>query len=283
MEKVAQEKSLFMLSEELVKKGNISEAMEALKRSLRKEEAHASDAIALAGRLYNSGDIEHSRLFLENIIEYHKSPKAFLMLASIYTQYTQKEDNKTALKYYDSYFNVVKEPTLGVCINAARVALKVADSEKTRKYYAMAVEVDGKNKEALLYLSEDSFKNKAFSTAFAYYARILKTDFKDSTHYQKAALCLYNIGDYERSARLMEKAIEESPVDDAYKARIKALREKDISEIYPDLPAREDALIEKVKESEDSSSLYDLGTICVIKGEYEKAANFYERAKSLLE
>ena len=72
------------LAEELLKKGVNEEAIEALKRSMRLSTSEDMKAyLQVAVSLFENGDYEHAKIFLNTFLEYWMAAEAYFILGAI--------------------------------------------------------------------------------------------------------------------------------------------------------------------------------------------------------
>ena len=79
------------------------------------------------------------------------------------------------------------------------------------------------------------------------------------------------------------QALAMYPADTPEVLTLKNLRSKTLKDNYPNLKESKEKYTNKIKENPESSDYFHLGNIEFIDGNYEKAAEFYSKAKEVYE
>ena len=267
------------LAEELLKKGINTEAVEALKRSIRLSNGEDMKSyLKIAITLFNNGDYEHAKVFLNTFLEYWMAAEAYFILGSIskkecklqeafehYKKGVTLYNGDDLVPYYEflSLCNVLKEEDKG--IDTAKYILKI----------------DNRDRIALVFLANYFFANKKYKEAMKFYEVLVDNNLADYNDYHYYGVCLHELKDYKRAENMYLQALEMYPADSPETMALKNLRNRKLEDNYPNIEKSKKEYLENIKHSPKSSDYFHLGNIEFINGNYDKASEFYSKAKEL--
>ena len=272
-------KKLMVLATDLLVRGEIEEAIEALRRSTRLGNSEDMKIyIDVASSLYKQNDYDNSKILLEAFLKDWSCPEAYFMLGEIECK---KLNIENAIKYYKSGLSNYKQDALLPYHRYAELYLEIKDIEKSASVYKSIISKKENDEEALSFLGKYYKDKKDYKSASWYYEKIEKYDFGVSVDYQNYGLCLYETGEYKKSEKMYIKAVELFPADSEKTQSLKNLRNKNLQDLYPNLENSEQEYKDSIDKEPSSTSYFHLGNIAFIKGDYQEAARLYEKAKEV--
>lgn len=272
------------LAEDLLKKGGSREsleAVEALKRSIRLGTGEDMKSyLQVAASLYESGDYEHAKIFLNIFLEYWMAAEAYFILGAIAKREHRFQD---AILFYEKGISLYNGMDLRPYHECLSLCIKLKDDERAFELSKCILKINNKDKEALSYMAKYHTKLGAYKEGMKFYSILVENNIADYNDYHYYGICLHETKDYKKAENMYLKALELYPSDSPETTELKNLRKKNLKENYPDIEESKNKYSNKIKENPDVSSYFHLGNIEFIGGNYDKAAELYNKAKSLYE
>lgn len=267
----------------LKKSGNkeSKEAIEALKRSMRLGSVDdIKSYLKVASSLYENGDYEHAKIFLNIFLEYWMSAEAYFILGAI----SKKERiYAKSLEYYEKGISLHNGNDLSYYHEYLFLCIKLKEEDRAFDICKRILKINNKDKEALSFIGKYHVKVKAYKEAIKFYNILVENNIADYNDFHYYGVCLHEIKDYKKAEDMYLLALNMYPADTPETLELKNLRKHNLRENYPDIEKSKSIYGRIIKKDPDSSSYFHLGNIEFINGNYDKAAELYGRAKELYE
>lgn len=271
------------LAENLLKKGEHDEAIEAIKHSIRlAKEDDIPIYLTFIKSLLKKSEYKHSKVFLNTMIKSSKNLEAYFLLASVYKN---ENDSENALKCYYEAFLVCKDTkkNINVYRDLLNIFIEINDIEKTLDVAYAIYNINNKDKDILSLLANGHRTIKNYKKAVFFFKELINNNMADHTDYQYYAVCLHELKEYKNAEKMYLLALDLYPVSNEKIQELKNIRNKSLNENYPNI---EDSIKEyknKIKESSDCdyTSYFHLGNIEYIKKNYDKALEYYDKSKNI--
>lgn len=275
-------KQLKDLAVSLAEKEKNEEAIEALRRSMRLDtnNSEMTEYINMATSMYESGDIKHSRIFLNTFLEYCSHYSAYFLLGKIAVKERNKED---ALKYYELGFSIFDDSSIAPYKEYFYLCKEIKNEDKAVYACKKVLAINKHDKESISFIAECHKEIKAYKEAISLYVHLVKDGEADYNDYNNYGFCLNQIGEYKKAEEMYILALENAPFNKAEIDMFKKIQNASLSDNYPDIEKSEKEYRENIKKGKDVSSYFHLGNIEYIKGHFDKAAEYYKQAKDIYE
>ena len=267
------------LAEDLFKKGVDGEAMEALKRSMRLSDGNDMKSyLQIALSLFENGDYEHAKIFLNTFLEYWMASEAYFILGDIAKKEKRLKDAfelyRKGLALYNSHNLNPYYEFLSLCsvLNEEDEGLEIA------KYL---LKRNNRDRVALVYMANYFFRNKLYREAINFFQILVENDLADYNDYHYYGICLHEIKDYKKAEDMYIQALSIYPANTPAAIELKNIRNKNLKDNYPNLEKSRAKYTKNIEESPKSNDYFHLGNIEFIEGNYEKAAEYYDKAKEV--
>ncbi len=270
------------LAEELIKKGQYEEAIEALKHSIRL----ASDLdihfyINMAQSLYDAKVHKYAKILLATIADVSSTDEVYFILADIAC--TEKE-NLEAITHYEKAFSLFdgKNKNLEVYKKAFNMAIDLNLIDRALNIAKYTLDLFNVDKDILLFLASYNVKNENYKEAIVFYNVLFTNKMLDHNSCYSYASCLHSLKQYQEAEDMYLLALELYPSSEDL-SYLKKLREVSLADNYDDIAKSKREYMSKVAAEPDYSSYYHLGNLEYIDGNYDKALEYYKTSKEIYE
>lgn len=272
---------LSYLAEKLLKKGINNEGIEALKRSMRlSDESDKQSYLDIASSLFESGDYEHTKIFLKTFLEYWMASEAYFLFGEI----AKKEKRyKDAFEHYRKGLSIYSSRNLNPYYEFLSLCNILKEEDKGLDIAKSILKVDNRDKIALTYMAKYFYKNKLYKEAISFYEILVENNIADYNDYHYYGVCLHEIKDYKKAENMYIKALDMYPSKNQEIINLKELRERKIEDNYPNIEEAKEKYLKNIEENPTHIDYFHLGNIEFIKRNYEKATELYNKAKELYE
>lgn len=269
------------LAEDLLKKGVEGEAMEALKRSMRLSDgADMKSYLQIALSLFENGDFEHAKIFLNTFLEYWMASEAYFMLGDI----AKKEKRlKDAFEFYRKGITLYNSHNLAPYYEFLSLCSALNEEEEGLETAKYLLKRNNRDRIALVYMANYFFKNKLYKEAINFYKILADNNLADYNDYHYYGICLHETRDYKLAEDMYLQALEICPANSPAAIELKNLRNKSLKDNYPNLEESKAKYSKNIKIAPKSNDYFHLGNIEFIEGNYDKAAEYYYKAKEIFE
>ncbi len=273
---------LSSLAEELLKKGVNEEAVEALKRSMRLSTSDDMKSyLQVAVSLYDRGDYEHAKIFLNTFLEYWMAAEAYFLLGAIAKKEYKLEE---AFELYRKGITLyTSSSNLDPYYEFLSLCTLLKEEDKGLEAAKNVLKINNKDRVALVYMANYFFRNGLYKEAMNFYKILVDNKLADHNDYHYYGVCLHEIKDYKKAENMYLQALAMYPADTPEVLALKNLRSKSLRDNYPNVEESKAKYTKKIKENPESSDYFHLGNLEFIDGNYEKAAEFYSKAKEVYE
>ena len=269
------------LAEELLKKGVNEEAVEALKRSMRLSSGDDMKSyLQVAVSLFESGNYEHAKIFLNTFLEYWMAAEAYFILGAIAKKEYRLEE---AFELYRKGITLYTSSNLNPYYEFLSLCTLLKEEDKGLEAAKNVLKINSKDRVALVYMANYFFRNELYKEAMNFYKILVDNNLADHNDYHYYGVCLHEIKDYKRAENMYLQALAMYPADTPEILALKNLRSKSLRDNYPNLEESKAKYTKKIKENPESSDYFHLGNIEFINENYEKAAELYSKAKEVYE
>ena len=267
------------LAEDLLKKGINEEAIEALKRSMRLSSPDDMKSyIQVAISLYNNGDYEHAKVFLNTFLEYWMAAEAYFLLGEIAKKEYKLED---AFEFYRKGLSLHVSSNLSPYYEFLSLCSILKEEDKGLEAAKNILKINNKDKVALRYMANYFYRNDLYKEAMNFYKILVDNELADYNDYHYYGVCLHEIKDYKKAEDMYLQALAMYPSDTPEVLSLKNLRTKTLKDNYPNIEESKAKYIQKIKDNPESSDYFHLGNIEFINENYDKAAELYSKAKEI--
>lgn len=269
------------LAEELLKKGVNEEAIEALKRSMRLSTSDDMKSyLQVAVSLFENGDYEHAKIFLNTFLEYWMAAEAYFLLGAIAKKEYRLEDS---FELYRKGMTLYTSSNLEPYYEFLSLCTILKEEDKGLEAAKNVLRINAKDRVALVYMANYFFRNSLYKEAMNFYKILVDNNLADHNDYHYYGVCLHEIKDYKRAENMYLQALAMYPADTPEAKELKNLRSKSLRDNYPNLEESKAKYIQKIKDNPESSDYFHLGNIEFINGNYDKAYELYAKAKECYE
>lgn len=133
----------------------------------------------------------------------------------------------------------------------------------------------------MVFLANYFFANNKYKEAMKFYEVLVDNNLADYNDYHYYGVCLHELKDYKRAENMYLQALEMYPADSPETIALKNLRNRKLEDNYPNIEKSKKEYLENIKHSPKSSDYFHLGNIEFINGNYDKASEFYSKAKEI--
>ena len=267
------------LAEDLFKKGVDGEAMEALKRSMRLSDGNdIKSYLQIALSLFENGDYEHAKIFLNTFLEYWMASEAYFILGDI----AKKERRlKDAFEFYRKGLSLYNSHNLNPYYEFLSLCSALKEEDEGLEIAKYLLKRNNRDRVALVYMANYFFRNKLYREAINFFQILVENDLADYNDYHYYGICLHEIKDYKKAEDMYIQALSIYPANTPAAIELKNLRNKSLRDNYPNLEKSRAKYTKNIEESPKSNDYFHLGNIEFIEGNYEKAAEYYYKAKEV--
>ena len=267
------------LAEDLLKKGVDGEAMEALKRSMRLSDgSDMKSYLQIALSLFENGDYEHAKIFLNTFLEYWMASEAYFILGDI----AKKEKRlKDAFELYRKGLTLYNSQNLNPYYEFLSLCSVLNEEDEGLEIAKYLLKRNNRDRVALVYTANYFFRNKLYREAIKFFQILVENDLADYNDYHYYGICLHEIKDYKKAEDMYIQALSIYPANTPAAIELKNLRNKNLKDNYPNLEKSRAKYTKNIEESPKSNDYFHLGNIEFIEGNYEKAAEYYYKAKEV--
>ena len=267
------------LAEDLFKKGVDGEAMEALKRSMRLSNGNDMKSyLQIALSLFENGDYEHAKIFLNTFLEYWMASEAYFILGDI----AKKEKRlKDAFELYRKGLSLYNSRNLNPYYEFLSLCSALKEEDEGLEIAKYLLKRNNRDRVALVYMANYFFRNKLYREAINFFQILVENDLADYNDYHYYGICLHEIKDYKKAEDMYIQALSIYPANTPAAIELKNLRNKSLRDNYPNLEKSRAKYTKNIEESPKSNDYFHLGNIEFIEGNYEKAAEYYYKAKEV--
>lgn len=271
------------LAENLLKKGEHDEAIEAIKHSIRlAKEEDMPIYLTFIESLLKKSEYKYSKVFLNTMIKSSKNLEAYFLLASVYKN---ENDLENAVKYYYEAFLVCKDTKkdINVYRDLLNIFIDINDIEKTLDVAYAIYNINNKDKDVLSLLANGHRTIKNYREAIFFFNELINNNMADHTDYQYYAVCLHELKEYQNAEKMYLLALDLYPVSNEKIQELKNIRNKSLSENYSNIEESIKEYKAKIKESSDCdyTSYFHLGNLEYIKKNYKKALEYYGKSRNV--
>ena len=267
------------LAEDLLKKGVDGEAMEALKRSMRLSDGNDMKSyLQIALSLFENGDYEHAKIFLNTFLEYWMASEAYFILGDI----AKKEKRlKDAFELYRKGLTLYNSHNLNPYYEFLSLCSVLNEEDEGLEIAKYLLKRNNRDRVALVYIGNYFLRNKLYREAIKFFQILVENDLADYNDYHYYGICLHEIKDYKKAEDMYIQALSIYPANTPAAIELKNLRNKNLKDNYPNLEKSRAKYTKNIEESPKSNDYFHLGNIEFIEGNYEKAAEYYYKAKEV--
>ena len=270
---------LTVLAEELLKKGVDNEAMEALKRSMRlNKQNDMSSYLNIAISLFESGDFNHTKVFLDTFLEYSQDSKAYFILGKIAES---EKDIEKAFNYYRKGIEIYDNHNLEPYYDFLSICKKLKKEDRGIEAAKNILKINDKDVFALRYMAQYFYKNNLIKEASSFYKILVENNLADHNDYHYYGVCLYEVEDFKSAEIVYKKALEMYPSNDPRVLKLKNLTSSTLEDNYPNMEEAKKQYLKNIEEKPTHSDYFHLGNIELINGNYQKAVEFFSKAKEI--
>ena len=267
------------LAEDLFKKGVDGEAMEALKRSMRLSNGNDMKSyLQIALSLFENGDYEHAKIFLNTFLEYWMASEAYFILGDI----AKKERKlKDAFELYRKGIALYNSHNLNPYYKFLSLCSELKEEDEGLEIAKYLLKRNNRDRIALVYMANYFYGNELYKEAISFYKILVESNLADYNDYHYYGICLHEIKDYKKAEDMYIHALSIYPANTPAAIELKNLRNKSLKDNYPNLKKSRAKYTKNIEESPKSNDYFHLGNIEFIEGNYEKAAEYYYKAKEV--
>ncbi|TKZ32044.1 tetratricopeptide repeat protein, partial [Brachyspira catarrhinii] len=221
------------LAEDLLKKGVDGEAMEALKRSMRLSNGNDMKSyLQIALSLFESGDYEHAKIFLNTFLEYWMASEAYFILGDI----AKKEKRlKDAFELYRKGLSLYNSHNLNPYYEFLSLCSVLQEEDEGLEIAKYLLKRNNRDRVALVYMANYFYRNKLYREAISFYKILVESDLADYNDYHYYGICLHEIKDYKKAEDMYIQALSIYPANTPAAIELKNLRNKNLKDNYPNL------------------------------------------------
>ena len=267
------------LAEDLLRKGVDGEAIEALKRSMRLSNGNDMKSyLQIALSLFESGDYEHAKIFLNTFLEYWMSSEAYFILGDI----AKKECRfKDAFELYRKGITLYNSHNLNPYYEFLSLCSLLGEEDEGLEIAKYLLKRNNRDRVALVYMATYFYRNQMYKEAINFYKILVESDLADYNDYHYYGVCLHEMKDYKKAEDMYIQALSIYPANTPAAIELKNLRNKNLRDNYPNIAQSKAKYMKNIKNSPKSNDYFHLGNIEFIEGNYEKAAEYYYKAKEV--
>ena len=214
------------LAEDLLKKGVDGEAMEALKRSMRLSNGNDMKSyLQIALSLFESGDYEHAKIFLNTFLEYWMASEAYFILGDI----AKKEKRlKDAFELYRKGLSLYNSHNLNPYYEFLSLCSVLKEEDEGLEIAKYLLKRNNRDRVALVYMANYFYRNKLYREAISFYKILVESDLADYNDYHYYGICLHEIKDYKKAEDMYIQALSIYPANTPAAIELKNLRNKNL-------------------------------------------------------
>lgn len=243
-------------------------------QAIIKADANNFNAFMELGRIYLDKEMWEESLYNFLRAEVLKpGPEVYLNIAELFFK---KQNYKKAIEYYKKSMPSGKM-VYEIEFKKGQAYEKIKEKKEGVRCYINAYNL--KPQDSLcVKIASLALESKLFKESIYYYQIILKTQEKP-LYYAEMGLAYMELGQYEESRKCYQRAKELSLAGKTIPP-LKELTFDDFVARYPDIDENIKKVSKKIKEgSKNHQDHMDLGNMFFIKGEYQKSAEFYLKAR----
>lgn len=258
---------------ELSRDLNTEEALKNYQEAVKENPENFSAFMGM-GRIYLEKEMWEESLYHFLRAEVLKpGPEVYLNMADLFFK---KQNYKKAVEYFDKASKSGR-PVFEIEWQKGLAYEKMKQKKEAVFCFIKAYELKPETR-LCLKIAPLALEARLFKEAVKFYAMAVKIEEKP-LYYAEMGLAYMELGQYEESRKCYQKAKELSQLGKAY-PKLEELTFEDFVARYPDLDRRIEETTRKVEEgSKDYQDHMDLGNMFFIKGDYQKSAEFYLKAR----
>ncbi len=249
-----------------------SKAVVKYRELWKKGSLQKKQAINFVNALMAAGEQAESAKLLDSLAKLYPGDTEVLQ-ATADVSFAMKEYGRAAKLYRELIVNKDKPADLAVNTWIADVAMAISDYPEVIKINKEILELSPENQKAMLTIARASSWQGDYSTALAYYDKLIASSNPDPLYSREKARVLGWMGDQRTSLSLYDSALRASPQNKALKAEADAKKNYYSNTYRPAVRAYKEWLVAEPKHPE---ALFDLGQFYIQNARWKEAIQTYD-------